>query len=93
MWAISEARSLQNLPSDRSFCQSQTWSTIYQSFESELNLRAAERWFYSNPAPLSAVWPGSDPRQGCTTSAMNGAAYNSHLEVVKWLHENRDEVI
>lgn len=30
--------------------------------------------------------------QGCTTSAMNGAAYNSHLEVVRWLHENRTEV-
>lgn len=30
--------------------------------------------------------------QGCTTSAMNGAAYNGHLEVVKWLHENRTEV-
>ncbi|CAM9826875.1 unnamed protein product [Laminaria digitata] len=22
---------------------------------------------------------------------MNGAAYNGHLEVVKWLHENRTE--
>lgn len=23
---------------------------------------------------------------------MNGAAYNGHLETVKWLHENRKEV-
>lgn len=23
---------------------------------------------------------------------MNGAAYNGHLEVVRWLHENRTEV-
>lgn len=32
------------------------------------------------------------PPQGCTPSAMNGAAYNGHLEVVRWLHENRSEV-
>lgn len=27
----------------------------------------------------------------CTTAAMDGAAANNHLEVVKWLHENRSE--
>jgi hypothetical protein len=30
-------------------------------------------------------------REGCTGWAMNLAAANGHLEVVKWLHANRRE--
>lgn len=29
--------------------------------------------------------------QGCTKSAMDVSAMHGHLEVVKWLHENRSE--
>lgn len=29
--------------------------------------------------------------QGCTREAMDGAAANGHLDVVQWLHENRQE--
>lgn len=29
--------------------------------------------------------------QGCTHRAMDGAAGNGHLEVIQWLHENRNE--
>ena len=30
--------------------------------------------------------------EGCTEKAMDGAALEGHLEVVKWLHHNRSEV-
>uniref|UniRef100_A0A7S3Y0I1 Uncharacterized protein n=1 Tax=Heterosigma akashiwo TaxID=2829 RepID=A0A7S3Y0I1_HETAK len=29
--------------------------------------------------------------EGCTTDAMDGAAWNGHLSVVEWLHANRSE--
>ena len=29
--------------------------------------------------------------EGCTTTAMDLAAFDGHLEVIKWLHENRTE--
>ncbi|KAK1929396.1 hypothetical protein P3T76_015148 [Phytophthora citrophthora] len=32
-----------------------------------------------------------DLSPGCTTGAMDGAAMEGHLEVIKWLHENRTE--
>ncbi|KAF1795508.1 Ankyrin repeat-containing domain [Phytophthora cactorum] len=38
-------------------------------------------------------WLQSNQLLNCTTSAMNGAAGNGHLEIVKWLHRTRDEVV
>ncbi|TYZ68282.1 hypothetical protein PybrP1_000695 [[Pythium] brassicae (nom. inval.)] len=32
-----------------------------------------------------------DPIERCSTKAMNNAARNNHLHIVKWLHENRSE--
>lgn len=63
--------------------------------------RPAAPKFFFNHAPFSrsrlfflrSGFVGLHPCQGCTSSAMNGAAYNSHLEVVRWLHENRTEVM
>ena len=31
------------------------------------------------------------PEVGCTEKALDGAASNGHLPVVRWLHENRRE--
>ncbi|RLN71807.1 hypothetical protein BBJ29_004861 [Phytophthora kernoviae] len=37
------------------------------------------------------VWLHSNRAEGCTISAMNRAAENDHLEVVKWMHAMRNE--
>ncbi|KAE9022766.1 hypothetical protein PR001_g13069, partial [Phytophthora rubi] len=36
-------------------------------------------------------WDGGNSTGNCTTAAMDGAAMNGHLNVVKWLHKNRPE--
>ncbi|CAN0275436.1 unnamed protein product, partial [Hapterophycus canaliculatus] len=37
-------------------------------------------------------WLHDNRTEGCTEKAMDGAAANGHLEMVKWLHHNRPEV-
>ena len=44
---------------------------------------------YSNPQSTAST--GFGPDVVFTSDAMDGACYNGHLEVVKWLHSNRTE--
>ncbi|OWZ19324.1 hypothetical protein PHMEG_0006437 [Phytophthora megakarya] len=37
------------------------------------------------------VWLHANRAEGCTTNAMDYAAGNDHLNIVKWLHKNRSE--
>ena len=36
-------------------------------------------------------WLHENRTEGCTTLAMNRAAQNGHLHIIKWLHDNRIE--
>jgi hypothetical protein len=47
-------------------------------------------------SPAMVIYTGSNGcifigQDGCSTDAMNYAAWNGHLEVVKWLHANRSD--
>ena len=53
-----------------------------------LTVRVLVLWCFSCQRSCSACWC---MYQGCSTDAMDGAAENGSLGVVKWLHQNRDE--
>ncbi|ETL86474.1 hypothetical protein L917_14092, partial [Phytophthora nicotianae] len=36
-------------------------------------------------------WLHANRTEGCTTDAMNRAAWNGHLDIIQWLHPNRTE--
>ncbi|KAG7380732.1 hypothetical protein PHYPSEUDO_006822 [Phytophthora pseudosyringae] len=44
----------------------------------------------SNVVDVTHLWNWS-PKAECSTAALDGAASNGHLSVVKWLHKNRAE--
>lgn len=43
------------------------------------------------PCDVNNVCHAARRMEGCTTAAFDRAAMNNHVEVVRWLTENRDE--
>ncbi|KAG9413620.1 hypothetical protein AC1031_012846 [Aphanomyces cochlioides] len=50
------------------------------------------QWLHPTNGHIHVLqWLHANRREGCTTTAMNGAAIHGHLHVVEWLHTNRTE--
>ncbi|EGZ19625.1 hypothetical protein PHYSODRAFT_491501, partial [Phytophthora sojae] len=77
------------------------WTAMYKLFDVVRWLRRNEYEAYPGQALYRAVGAGyfdvefltgldwRDDESGCTTNAMNAAAENGYLKIVKWLHLNR----